>query len=369
MKLNVISKYKKTGCHLHRAINLNKWCFIKNNFFEEPIVLAPNYPKREQPELVYKIEKHKSLKYTDTLTLHCKLLHKECIGIVVELSLFTLDNKRIRSSLFEIKYNDGHFLALTIEYCKGEIVDTVQISISPIQKAVNNHYCNIVLTNPTFYESNSLTKIANIHKTDKGGEVFWGKGPHLYTLFYEKLFLELKDKNISLLEIGLDTKTQHLGVPDISPSISMWREFLPKASIFGFDINDFDFIENFDNNTFFIRGNQGSPKDLSKIINKIDNRKFDIILDDGSHSTYHQQISLSFLFPYLKSGGVYIIEDLHWQPRNEGVTTLEILTEDNENYLLFQYLNKEENNYIKSNIESIIISKPNYGIVGLLKKK
>ena len=41
---------------------------------------------------------------------------------------------------------------------------------------------------------------------------------------------------------------------------------------------------------------------------------FDIIVDDGSHASYHQQLTMLKLFPLVKSGGLYIIEDLHWQP-------------------------------------------------------
>ena len=42
--------------------------------------------------------------------------------------------------------------------------------------------------------------------------------------------------------------------------------------------------------------------------------KFDIIIDDGSHASHHQQISLAILFRHLADGGLYIVEDLHYQP-------------------------------------------------------
>ena len=38
--------------------------------------------------------------------------------------------------------------------------------------------------------------------------------------------------------------------------------------------------------------------------------QFDVIIDDGSHRPDHQQIALGFLFPHLRSGGLYFIEDL-----------------------------------------------------------
>ena len=39
--------------------------------------------------------------------------------------------------------------------------------------------------------------------------------------------------------------------------------------------------------------------------------QFDMIIDDGSHDQDHQRVSLEYLFPYLASGGFYVIEDLH----------------------------------------------------------
>jgi len=40
------------------------------------------------------------------------------------------------------------------------------------------------------------------------------------------------------------------------------------------------------------------------------NVKFDIIVDDGSHDMNDIKISLDVLFPFLKEGGLYLIEDL-----------------------------------------------------------
>ena len=44
--------------------------------------------------------------------------------------------------------------------------------------------------------------------------------------------------------------------------------------------------------------------------------KFDIILDDGGHSVRQQRVSIETLWNSLKSGGYYIIEDLHTNIRN-----------------------------------------------------
>jgi hypothetical protein len=41
-------------------------------------------------------------------------------------------------------------------------------------------------------------------------------------------------------------------------------------------------------------------------------RPIDILIDDGSHASHHQQFALGQLFCTLSSGGIYTIEDMHW---------------------------------------------------------
>ena len=43
-------------------------------------------------------------------------------------------------------------------------------------------------------------------------------------------------------------------------------------------------------------------------------RPFDIVIDDASHASTHQQIALACLFPHVTLGGFYFIEDLNRQP-------------------------------------------------------
>ena len=58
--------------------------------------------------------------------------------------------------------------------------------------------------------------------------------------------------------------------------------------------------------------------------------EFDIIIDDGGHWKHQQQVTLGFIFPFLKPGGVFVIEDLHTAnhpayTRSGDIATLEIL--------------------------------------------
>jgi hypothetical protein len=53
---------------------------------------------------------------------------------------------------------------------------------------------------------------------------------------------------------------------------------------------------------------QDDPKFLRSVIDEMGTP--DIILDDGSHFERHQRISFDTLFPLLRDGGLYLIEDL-----------------------------------------------------------
>ena len=112
---------------------------------------------------------------------------------------------------------------------------------------------------------------------------------------YEKYFSRLQKSEINILEIGVDE----------GHSLRIWREFFPKAKICGIDIVEKKFtIENVE----ILKGDQSDFNFLESLINKYKN--FDIIIDDGSHQSKHIIKSFNFLFPYLNTNGIYIIEDL-----------------------------------------------------------
>ena len=134
-----------------------------------------------------------------------------------------------------------------------------------------------------------------------------------YSLLYDELFGR---ENKKILEIGLNVGGPEHNIferkPEYMPSIFSWLNYFDENSkIYGFDYSDFSHFGNLDRFTF-IRGDQGVKNDLLKIKDKT--HDLDYIIDDGSHASYHQQLSFVILFPILKSKGIYIIEDLNWQP-------------------------------------------------------
>jgi tetratricopeptide (TPR) repeat protein len=160
---------------------------------------------------------------------------------------------------------------------------------------------------------NSLTSLANYYKSDKGNLVL---NSHHYTRIYEQELSVFKDQSIVMLEIGLlHSNYQNRGLKRqiTVPSLKMWSKYFPGALVVGFDRENFSFVR--EDNIRIYQGDQGNRNDLKRLVRDFPNG-FDIIIDDGSHASHHQQISLAALFKHLKPGGVYVIEDLHSQPDN-----------------------------------------------------
>jgi len=205
-----------------------------------------------------------------------------------------------------------------------------------------------------------LTELANKYASDKGtiAPTTGHHGPRLnFTPKYNLHFESISKDKLNILEIGIGS----------GPSLKMWYEYFPNATIHAIDINNQEQHNN-DRVTTYIC-DQSNREDLKKVMDKVG--QVDIIIDDGSHVINHQQISLGFLFEYVKKGGQYWIEDLHtsdksvWQGKdlygydmsfNEGESTVEVL----ESYLNKQvfnspFLTEKENNYLTHNIKSMVI--------------
>ena len=118
---------------------------------------------------------------------------------------------------------------------------------------------------------------------------------------YERLFNPLRDKAISLFEIGIQN----------GGSLEIWSKYFPRAKVFvGCDIDKKCSKLTFqDPRINLVVGDANQQKIQKEVIQK--GGPFDIVLDDGSHRS--DDIIKSFVnyFPHLADSGVYVIEDLH----------------------------------------------------------
>jgi len=128
--------------------------------------------------------------------------------------------------------------------------------------------------------------------------------PHDYLRHLELFFEPLRDKPIKLLEIGVGG----------GESILTWLEYFPSAHIFGVDLvantNAWNTPgqKTYERYTFS-QGDQSSSVFWKSFIAK-HGGDWDIIIDDGSHLSADIMGTFNALWPHVKSGGLYEIEDL-----------------------------------------------------------
>lgn len=121
---------------------------------------------------------------------------------------------------------------------------------------------------------------------------------HNYCEKYEFYFNSIRKDNLKILEIGVME----------GRSVKMWRDYFENSKIIGIDIRPSCSI--YQEDRIFIEiGDQQNSNFLLEVNKK--HGPFDIIIDDGSHRWLDIITSFKTLFPLLKNGGFYVIEDLH----------------------------------------------------------
>lgn len=123
---------------------------------------------------------------------------------------------------------------------------------------------------------------------------------HSYELVYEKDFEKLKNLPINILEIGVFKGN----------SVKVWLEYFPNATIYTIDTfqrvphTDVDVLQ--DPRVIWKECDSLSveTQDLWKDI------KFDIIIDDGLHTSIANKLTFLNFFDKLKIGGAYYVEDV-----------------------------------------------------------
>lgn len=151
-----------------------------------------------------------------------------------------------------------------------------------------------------------LNALANRHGSDKGDAVGLRHG---YVRVYGALLARLRPQPFKLLEIGLSVARDGR----TCPSLAMWADWAPAADILGVDIADYSAFQRERCRTMVV-----DQTDAAALISLAEAEgPFDVIVDDGAHASDAQQVSFFALFPFLRNGGFYFIEDLHFQPREE----------------------------------------------------
>ena len=150
----------------------------------------------------------------------------------------------------------------------------------------------------------SLNELFNYFGTDKGTSV---KNPynkksekifgHGFAQFYEKHFNNFKNEKINFFEIGTWE----------GASLASFSKYFNNANLYGLDRN-FKFKYKSKRINFYYCDTT-NKKDLKKISNKIGKKKFQVIIDDGSHLLNDIIHNLKFFLDFVDNKGYYVIED------------------------------------------------------------
>ena len=120
-----------------------------------------------------------------------------------------------------------------------------------------------------------------------------------YFQVYEELLSKYRNKKITFVEVGVLN----------GGSLFMWRDFFgPEARIIGVDFNPLAKRWEEDGFEIFI-GSQSSPdfwRDFFSSIGMVD-----VLLDDGGHTNEQQIVTTHQSIPFIKDGGLLIVEDVH----------------------------------------------------------
>jgi hypothetical protein len=153
----------------------------------------------------------------------------------------------------------------------------------------------------------SLTSLADRFSTDKNRITRWA---HCYARIYDRL---LSGRRLSLrciMEIGLSNTDQSL-----PPSVALWQRYFPFCHVIGIDRKDFSGHNNERFSSFAC--DPSKQNELRAVKAQLEPGSLDVIIDDGSHAAFDQQLTLCELFSLLAKGGWYFIEGLDWQPPDQ----------------------------------------------------
>lgn len=252
------------------------------------------------------------------------------------------------------RYDDKNFIFHAYVYgqIKNRTIDKIHDKIFNIQNV---------------YDNTNLVSLADKYNTDKH------YGHDYFDKVYQTEFEKIRESAKKVVELGV-----HEG-----QSINIWREFFVNAEIIGIDcqlnraeIDDYNRVK-------LLQFTIGNNSDIELIDFINNNTDIDLFIDDGSHTMKDQQIVLAKVFKSIKSGGIFVLEDLHtsesvrndsnsiWKSEKNTIT-LDMLEHFNETgKIVSDYMSEEECRYLEDNISSCEIFKIKRGwsYTSIIRKK
>jgi len=140
-----------------------------------------------------------------------------------------------------------------------------------------------------------LQLLGATNRTDKADSNHTFRGQS-YLDVYESYFAPMRDKVQCVLELGVFR----------GYSLRTWRDYFPHAQVWGIDIDPIAKAD-YGPRTNVVTGSQDDPATIAQVA---PGQQLDIVVDDGSHLVVHLIKSFELIWPRIKPGGFYVMEDL-----------------------------------------------------------
>lgn len=117
---------------------------------------------------------------------------------------------------------------------------------------------------------------------------------------YHRHFERFRGRPVTVVEFGV----AHGG------SLQMWRDYFgPAARIYGIDVDPACADLADDERTTILIGDQEDEAFLRRIAEIIG--PIDVLIEDGGHTMGQQHATFDVMYPHVRPGGVFLIEDVH----------------------------------------------------------
>lgn len=121
---------------------------------------------------------------------------------------------------------------------------------------------------------------------------------HSYGPVYEELLAPMRESTEVVIEVGIMA----------GASLRAWRDYFENATVYGIDNRAETLFS--EDRIVCVQADERLPGELQeKVAQIIKPGQADFIVDDGSHDAIDQLMMLFTLWPFLRLGGLYVIED------------------------------------------------------------
>lgn len=163
---------------------------------------------------------------------------------------------------------------------------------APATQVTTNH-CNLTLEDTRYHFCMLLESATALESGDPAAN------PLSYWKHYDEFISRHQIEPRTILEVGI-WKGQ---------SSQVLSNAFPESKIVGIDIDLSRLAGLRLPNVTFVEGDQTSPQDLDRAIQQFGSNGIDLVIDDSAHFGFFSETTFWHLFPHVRSGGGYCIED------------------------------------------------------------